>query len=86
MYTKQSSDKIQELKSPALSIKTGYLDDDFRIFSLVSEEEGEFQPHYHSFHKLLFFESGSFSRSTLYLCRLAKCTVPSSTVAVHTAA
>ena len=61
MYTKQSSDKIQELKSPALSIKTGYLDDDFRIFSLVSEEEGEFQPHYHSFHKLLFFESGNVS-------------------------
>ena len=61
MYTKQSSDKIQELKSPALSIKTGYLDDDFRIFFLVSEEEGEFQPHYHSFHKLLFFESGNVS-------------------------
>ena len=61
MYTKQSSAKIQELKSPALSIKTGYLDDDFRIFSLVSEEEREFQPHYHSFHKLLFFESGNVS-------------------------
>lgn len=44
-----------------MSIKTGYLDDDFRIFSLVTEQEQEFFPHYHSFHKLLFFESGNVS-------------------------
>lgn len=61
MSQKQSDSKIQEPGFPALSIKTGYLDDDFRIFSLVSEEEREFQPHYHSFHKLLFFESGNVS-------------------------
>lgn len=41
--------------------KSGYLNDEFRIFSLVSEKSQEFQTHYHSFHKLLFFESGAVS-------------------------
>lgn len=46
---------------PAASIKTGYLDSDFRIFYLTSAEARDFQSHYHDFHKLLIFESGSVS-------------------------
>ena len=82
MYTKQSSDKIQGAQISALSIKTGYLDDDFRIFSFVSEEEGEFQP-LPQLSKLLFLnpetsvttlkeKRTSFSQLTLYLCRLGE--------------
>lgn len=41
--------------------KTGYLTEDFRIFYLTSTEERDFQSHYHDFHKLLYFESGSVS-------------------------
>lgn len=61
MSTKQFLSQKRESDTSAFSIKTGYLDDDFRIFSLVSEQVREFQPHYHSFHKLLFFESGNVS-------------------------
>lgn len=61
MSAKHSSNQKQEPDTSALSIKTGYLYDAFRIFSLVSEQERKFQPHYHSFHKLLFFESGNVS-------------------------
>lgn len=41
--------------------KTGYLNSDFRIFHLTSTEARDFQSHYHDFHKLLIFESGSVS-------------------------
>lgn len=41
--------------------KTGYLTSDFRIFYLTNTEERDFQSHYHDFHKLLIFESGSLS-------------------------
>lgn len=41
--------------------KTGYLKSDFRIFYLTNTEERDFQSHYHDFHKLLIFESGSLS-------------------------
>ena len=41
--------------------KTGYLDSDFRIFYLTSAKPRDFQSHYHDFHKLLVFESGSVS-------------------------
>lgn len=41
--------------------KTGYLNSDFRIFYLTNTEERDFQSHYHDFHKLLIFESGSLS-------------------------
>ncbi len=41
--------------------KTGYLNSDFRIFYLTSAEARDFQSHYHDFHKLLLFESGSVS-------------------------
>lgn len=41
--------------------KTGYLDSDFRIFYLNSAKARDFQSHYHDFHKLLIFESGSVS-------------------------
>lgn len=41
--------------------KTGYLNSDFRIFYLTSTEARDFQSHYHDFHKLLYFESGSVS-------------------------
>ncbi len=41
--------------------KTGYLNSDFRIFYLTSAEPRDFQSHYHDFHKLLLFESGSVS-------------------------
>ncbi len=41
--------------------KTGYLNSDFRIFYLTSAEARDFQSHYHDFHKLLLFVSGSVS-------------------------
>ena len=41
--------------------KTGYLNSDFRIFYLSSAEARDFQSHYHDFHKLLLFVSGSVS-------------------------
>lgn len=41
--------------------KTGYLNSDFRIFYLTNTEDRDFQSHYHDFHKLLYFESGSVS-------------------------
>ncbi|MDO4323326.1 MAG: AraC family transcriptional regulator [Lachnospiraceae bacterium] len=41
--------------------KTGYLNSDFRIFYLTNTEARDFQSHYHDFHKLLYFESGSVS-------------------------
>lgn len=41
--------------------KTGYLNSDFRIFYLTSAEPRDFQSHYHDFHKLLLFVSGSVS-------------------------
>ena len=41
--------------------KTGYLNSDFRFFYLTSAEARDFQSHYHDFHKLLLFESGSVS-------------------------
>ena len=43
------------------SKKTGYLNSDFRIFYLTNTEDRDFQSHYHDFHKLLYFESGSVS-------------------------
>lgn len=45
----------------APSQKTGYLNSDFRIFYLTTTEARDFQSHYHDFHKLLYFESGSVS-------------------------
>lgn len=41
--------------------KTGYLDSDFRIFYLTSTESREILGHYHDFHKILYFQSGSVS-------------------------
>ena len=41
--------------------KTGYLHSDFRIFYLTNAEQRDFESHYHDFHKLLLFESGSLS-------------------------
>ena len=46
---------------PSLYQKTGYLNGDFRIFYLTSAEARDFQSHYHDFHKLLLFVSGSVS-------------------------
>lgn len=43
--------------------KSGYLNTDFRIFYLTNAEARDFQSHYHDFHKLLLFESGSLSYS-----------------------
>ncbi len=42
-------------------LKTGYLNSDFRVFYLTSAEPRDFQSHYHDFHKLLLFVSGSVS-------------------------
>lgn len=47
--------------TPQNGQKTGYLKSDFRIFHLTNVEERDFQSHYHDFHKLLYFESGSVS-------------------------
>lgn len=47
----------QNISSP----KTGYLHSDFRIFYLTNAEQRDFESHYHDFHKLLLFESGSLS-------------------------
>lgn len=41
--------------------KTGYLNSDFRIFYLTGTESREILGHYHDFHKILYFESGSVS-------------------------
>ncbi len=41
--------------------KAGYLNSDFQIFYLTNAEERDFQSHYHDFHKLLIFESGTVS-------------------------
>lgn len=39
--------------------KTGYLNEDFRIFYLRTSEKKEFSNHFHDFHKLLFLLSGN---------------------------
>lgn len=41
--------------------KTGYLNSDFRTFYLTSTESQEILGHYHDFHKILYFQSGSVS-------------------------
>ena len=38
--------------------KTGYLNQEFRIFHLKSEEKKEYAFHYHDFHKVVFMISG----------------------------
>lgn len=43
------------------SVKTGYLHEDFRVFYLESRNMQEFESHYHDFHKILLFLSGSVS-------------------------
>ncbi len=43
------------------SVKTGYLHEDFRVFYLESRNIQEFESHYHDFHKILIFLSGSVS-------------------------
>lgn len=41
--------------------KTGYLEEAFRAFYLTTTKPRDFLSHYHDFHKLLLFESGSVS-------------------------
>ncbi len=41
--------------------KTGYLNEDFRIFYLKTTEKREFPNHFHDFHKLLFLLNGAVS-------------------------
>ncbi len=50
-----------EVKGQMEAQKKGYLNSEFRIFYLTNAEPRDFQSHYHDFHKLLFFESGSVS-------------------------
>lgn len=38
--------------------KTGYLDQEFRLFHIKDKLEREFQYHYHDFHKIIVFLSG----------------------------
>lgn len=41
--------------------KTGYLNEDFRIFYLKTTEKRTFSNHFHDFHKLLFLLNGNIS-------------------------
>lgn len=41
------------------SVKSGYLLEKFRLFHLKDKEPGEYEYHYHDFHKLIWFISGS---------------------------
>ncbi|MBS6194297.1 MAG: helix-turn-helix domain-containing protein [Clostridiales bacterium] len=43
--------------------KSGYLNSEFKIFYLTTATSKEFEYHYHDFHKLLIFLSGSVSYS-----------------------
>lgn len=43
--------------------KSGYLNSEFKIFYLTDSTSKEFEYHYHDFHKLLIFLSGSVSYS-----------------------
>lgn len=38
--------------------KTGYLDEEFRLFHIKDQVERDFQYHYHDFHKVIVFLSG----------------------------
>ena len=38
--------------------KTGYLDEQFRLFHLKDQTRKEFSYHYHDFHKVVIFISG----------------------------
>lgn len=41
------------------SVKSGYLLEKFRLFHLKDTEPGEYEYHYHDFHKLIWFLSGN---------------------------
>lgn len=43
--------------------KTGYLNQEFRIFHLKSEEQKEYDFHYHDFHKVIYLISGDITYS-----------------------
>ena len=38
--------------------KTGYLEQDFRLFHIKDQTKREFSYHYHDFHKVIIFLSG----------------------------
>lgn len=38
--------------------KTGYLNEDFRLFHIKDQTKKEFAYHYHDFHKVVIFISG----------------------------
>ena len=44
--------------NPDGAVKRGYLKENIRIFTLNSIEENAIPPHYHEFHKIIFFSSG----------------------------
>ena len=49
--------------------KTGYLNEDFRLFHIKDQTKKEFAYHYHDFHKVVIFISGksclSYRRKSL---------------------
>lgn len=43
--------------------KLGFLKEDFRLFHLRDRQPGEYEPHYHDFHKILLFMEGNINYS-----------------------
>lgn len=42
-----------------LSVKRGYLEEDYRIFHIKDKKDMEFEPHYHNFNKIIITISGN---------------------------
>ena len=43
--------------------KSGYLNSEYKLFYLTDSNQGEFEYHYHDFHKLLIFMEGDVTYS-----------------------
>ena len=54
---KTNSNNMENI-NPDGAVKRGYLKENIRIFTLNSIEENAIPPHYHEFHKVIFFSSG----------------------------
>lgn len=51
--------EILEKINPDGAIKRGYLKENVRVFTLNSIEQDPIPPHYHEFHKVIFFSAGA---------------------------
>ena len=56
IYSKQEPKHMNYFNEP--TEKTGYLEQDFRLFHIKDQTKREFSYHYHDFHKVIIFLSG----------------------------